>query len=905
MASGDKKLIKQLIGVVKKDASISHLNDLFEMSRIYEAQDSEFAHKVNKDLRKYTTQGITSPKVSLEDTIKYHDLHKRSLLFDAPINFDAYLQYIEWNREPHKKFYVPRRSVLKVVVDDLQALEDGELDFLSVSLPVRTGKAQPLDSKVLTPTGYVRMGELSLGDMVMSASGKPSKIIGVFPQGVIDVYEITFNDGSKVECSKDHLWRVQTSDDRRKDRGGEKYRTVTLGAMLKNIHLGKDKRHNYTIDYVKPIEFGKKELLIHPYVLGVILGDGAITDTNLNITSPELEIIDKVKTLLPVEDTLNQISDTLNYRISKKDKTIRSSKGWMVKCSIQLYLEKYGLKGCGSHTKFIPKDYLYSSVNDRWELLRGLCDTDGFAGGNYIEYSSASQRLAENVQELVRSLGGFCSMSEKDTHYVKDGKTYSCSTSYRLYINFPNTAERPFFLNRKNKTYKTKRSVTKRVITSVELIGEKECQCIMIDDPSHLYITDNYTITHNSTIGCFFMTWLMGKYPDLANVMSAHSEKLTRGFYKEVISIITDPQYLWSDVFPTNTIGNTSAEDLSIDINDKGTRFPTLTCRSIGSTLTGAVEVAKCLYCDDLIEDLEEALNPKRLENKYDAYANQLKDRMKEGAYQVMIGTRWSVADVQGRILDQYKDNPRYRFRAIPALNEKGESNFDYPYGLGFSTEHFLDMKASIDDATWAAKYMGDPYVREGLLFPKDELNYYNGVLPDTQPDRIVAVLDIAWGGGDSTCMPIGYVFGDRCYIHDVVHNKGDKTVTQPLVVGRLMQHLPHITVGEANAGGEEYMESIDRRLREQGVRINVTSRKTPSTQAKLSRIIQMSPEIKKFYYIDFANRSQEYNAFMGELNTFVTNGKNPNDDAPDALAMLANELYFRDKPIEIFKRPF
>lgn len=548
MASGDKKLIKQLIGVVKKDASISHLNDLFEMSRIYEAQDSEFAHKVNKDLRKYTTQGITSPKVSLEDTIKYHDLHKRSLLFDAPINFDAYLQYIEWNREPHKKFYVPRRSVLKVVVDDLQALEDGELDFLSVSLPVRSGK---------------------------------------------------------------------------------------------------------------------------------------------------------------------------------------------------------------------------------------------------------------------------------------------------------------------------------------------------------------------STLGCFFMTWLMGKYPDLANVMSAHSEKLTRGFYKEVISIITDPQYLWSDVFPTNTIGNTSAEDLSIDINDKGTRFPTLTCRSIGSTLTGAVEVAKCLYCDDLIEDLEEALNPKRLENKYDAYANQLKDRMKEGAYQVMIGTRWSVADVQGRILDQYKDNPRYRFRAIPALNEKGESNFDYPYGLGFSTEHFLDMKASIDDATWAAKYMGDPYVREGLLFPKDELNYYNGVLPDTQPDRIVAVLDIAWGGGDSTCMPMGYVFGDRCYIHDVVHNKGDKTVTQPLVVGRLMQHLPHITVGEANAGGEEYMESIDRRLREQGVRINVTSRKTPSTQAKLSRIIQMSPEIKKFYYIDFANRSQEYNTFMGELNTFVTNGKNPNDDAPDALAMLANELYFRDKPIEIFKRPF
>ena len=151
-------------------------------------------------------------------------------------------------------------------------------------------------------------------------------------------------------------------------------------------------------------------------------------------------------------------------------------------------------------------------------------------------------------------------------------------------------------------------------------------------------------------------------------------------------------------------------------------RFSTLTCRSIGGTLTGAVEVAKCLYCDDLIEDLEESLNPQRLQNKYDAYANQLKDRMKEGAYQVMIGTRWAVTDVQGRIKDQYEGNPRYRFRVLPALDENDESNFDYPYGIGFSTEYYMDMKASIDDATWCAKYMGKPYVREGLLFPKEDL---------------------------------------------------------------------------------------------------------------------------------------------------------------------------------------
>lgn len=547
MKTDNERVIDKLIEVVKKEKQFSHLNDLFDLIRIYEKENKEKAHDINKQLRTFTSEGILNKDLPVESNLDYYDLHKRSLLFDAYYDFDAYLQYLEWNREPERKFYVPRRSVLKTIVDDMQDLEERKIDFLSVSLPVRTGK---------------------------------------------------------------------------------------------------------------------------------------------------------------------------------------------------------------------------------------------------------------------------------------------------------------------------------------------------------------------STLGCFFLTWLMGKYPENANVMSAHSEKLTRGFYKEVLSIITDPQYLWSDVFPNVALGGTSAADLSVNMNDRDSRYPTLTCRSIGSTLTGAVEVSKCLYCDDLIEDLEEALNPRRLDSKYDAYANQLKDRMKEDAFELMIGTRWSVADVQGRILDQYKDNPRYRFRSIPALDENGESQFDYPYGVGFSTAHFLDMKESIDDATWSAKYMGDPYVREGLLFPKDELRYYNGTLPDVEPDRIVAVADIAWGGGDSVCVPIAYIFGDRCYIHDVVFNNGDKTITQPLVVGKLQDHLPHVTIGEANAGGEEYMETIDRMLKENGVYINVSSKKTPSTKAKLSRIIQMSPEIKKFYFIDSMNANKEYTAFMSELNTFITNGKNPHDDAPDALAMLANELYFENRPITVFKRP-
>lgn len=459
--------------------------------------------------------------------------------------------------------------------------------------------------------------------------------------------------------------------------------------------------------------------------------------------------------------------------------------------------------------------------------------------------------------------------------------------AYLMYIEFNREPSKKFYLPR--------RKVLKVIVDDLQDLEDGKLDFLSISLPPRVGKT---------TLGCFFMTWLMGKYPDKANVMSGHSDKLTEGFYREVLSILTDPQYLWSDVFPGRTIANTNAKNESIDI-DKTRRFPTLTCRSIGGTLTGAVEVAKCLYCDDLIEDLEEALNPLRLQSKYDAYANQLKDRMKEGAYQLMIGTRWAVTDIQGRIEEQYRDNPRYRFRVIPALNENGESNFEYPYGLGFSTKYYMDMKDSIDDATWCAKYMGRPYEREGLLFPQDELNYYNGSLPDDKPDRIVAAIDVAWGGGDSLSMPIGYIYGDNCYIHDVVFNKGDKTVTRPAVVAKLKQHLPHMIRVEANNGGDEFCDKVDELLKADGFRLNLSHRKAPSTMSKLSRIIQVAPEIKRFYFRDFKHSDSEYRAFMRELTSFVVTGKNAHDDAPDSLAMFANLIYYGKTGVEIFKRPF
>lgn len=447
------------------------------------------------------------------------------------------------------------------------------------------------------------------------------------------------------------------------------------------------------------------------------------------------------------------------------------------------------------------------------------------------------------------------------------------------------------------KFYPPRRKVLKTLVDDLQDLADKKLDFLGISLPPRV---------GKSTLCIFFMTWIMGRSPDSANVMSGHSDKLTDGFYRELLSILTDPtQYAWAEIFPSVPIVDNSAKNETIDLNKKK-RFPTMTCRSISGTLTGAVEIGNdgILYCDDLIEDLEESLNPLRLQAKYDAYLNQLKDRKKLGAVELMVGTRWNTADPLGRIQEQYAENPRYRFRVIPALDENGESNFNYQYGLGFDTAYYLDMKESIDDATWCAKYMGNPYIREGLLFPEDELLTYNGVLPDGDPEK-VAVCDVAWGGGDSLSMPILYKFGADVYVHDVVFNRGDKTITYPVVVGRLKHHHPHKARFEANNGGHEYADNVDKELRKDGVHINVFSRKAPNNQSKLARIIQFTPDIKRFYFLADRYRSKEYREFMREVTTFVQTGKNQHDDACDSLAMAADEIYHGNGIVEVFKRPF
>lgn len=445
--------------------------------------------------------------------------------------------------------------------------------------------------------------------------------------------------------------------------------------------------------------------------------------------------------------------------------------------------------------------------------------------------------------------------------------------SYMLFMEWNREPEKQF--------YRPRRRVLIRVVNDLQDLHDGRLDFLSISMPPRV---------GKSTLCIFFLTFEMGNNPLAANLMTGHSDKLTKGFHIEALSIISDDYtYRFKEVFPDAELVSSSMADETINLMRKS-RFPTLTCRSADGTLTGAVEVGKgaLLYADDLVSDREEALSSERMDKLYQTYLNQLKDRMNDGAKQLFVATRWVPNDPIGRIEDQYEDNPRYRFTVLPALDENGESNFVYLYGLGFSTEYYLDMRESLIEAgeedSWWAKYMGAPRYIGGLMFAKDNLRFYDK-LPEVEPDGVIAACDTKDKGKDYASLPITNIYGQDYYLIDCVCDNGLPEVVEPKIVDALIRNNVGIARFESNNVGGRIADDTKKACKQAGHAIDI--RKKYSNENKETRILVDSMWIKEHVVFPKDISSQDMKRFMSMLTHYTTEGKNKHDDAPDSLSML------------------
>lgn len=602
------------------------------------------------------------------------NMYWQSMLLEARYRqLNSYLVYLEKNRNPKDKFYLPRSECF-IRIGLMQALQDmldDKLDLLTISLPPGTGKAQPLYSKVLTPKGYVAMGDIKVGDDVIAADGSTVKVLGVYPQGVKPVYEIVLKDGSVCRASDKHLFKIYNK---------------------------------------------KKGMCVK----------------------------------------------TLSYLLE------RDFRKW-----------------------YIPV------------------------------YRKGQKPLYEQIKTITR-------------------------------------------------------------------VSDEPCQCIYINHPQHLYVTDDGIITHNTTLEKFLLSGVIGWWPDSYNLFYSHSGDITRMFYDGALDICTDKkEYAWHDIFNQEiTSCNAKLEQFNVG---KYKPFQSVQCTSVGASNAGKVRANKFLLVDDLIGSIEQALNINILNKLWNSYSVDARQRMMDGCKEIIIATRWSVHDPIGRLERLYANSDstkRTRFIAVPDIDPvTNESNFMFAVN-GLSKEFFESQALVMDEISYRCLYKQDPIEREGLLYHEDELRRFTD-LPLREPDSVVGICDTKNTGTDFMVMPIFYVYDDDYYLVDVVCDNGtDFNVLYTRMVDMIIEHKVQAIEFESNQGGRAITTQIRNMLNDRHWVCNITEK--PTETNKEARIIANSYQVKKMILFKDKNLIQaksDYSVMMDQLLSYTQLGKNKHDDVPDCLA--------------------
>ena len=465
--------------------------------------------------------------------------------------------------------------------------------------------------------------------------------------------------------------------------------------------------------------------------------------------------------------------------------------------------------------------------------------------------------------------------------------------AFMTYIELDRKPEKRF--------YAPRRHYLKPMVQGFQDILDKKLRLLTISMPKR---------AGKSQTGINFVNMLSGKFPDRSTLMEGTGDDLVKSFYNGCLEYLTVPnEYLFYDVFPEARLVQTGADTKIINLKSKS-RFPTIMCRSIDARQVGLSEATNVLYLDDCVEGREEAKNRQRLDDKWEVISGDIMGRAIEGTPMVFTGTRYSIYDPIGRI-QEYAEQQGWAWRAIeiPALDPiTDESNYEYEREGQkiFTTAYFREQRELLSAEQFESEFQQQPFEAKGLLFNKEELNYFFELPPDRDPDTIIAVGDTAESGSDSTSMPVAVIYGAEVYIVDVVFDDSPAEVTKPECAKCLIANKGTCATFESNNAGQYYARDVADIIRQQGYSIGIRTKRTISN--KQTRIEFASDNIKKNFYFKHPTtykRGSQYWNFMKELTTYTRSGKVPHDDAPDSLALLENEIrMLSGGKIEIFKRP-
>jgi ATP-dependent Lon protease len=468
--------------------------------KVHDAGMPEHALKVARaELRRLSMMPPNGSEFQV--TYNYVD-HLASLPWDKTTEDNLDIDVAEKSlNDDHYGLEKPKERILEYL-SVRKLLPSGKGPILCFSGPPGVGKAQPLDAKVLTPWGYEEMQNIDIGTSVCTPSGEVATVIGIFPQGELDIYKVKFSDGTSTECCDEHLWYTKT----KLDRGSKRFGSVkSLRDIKLSLKYGADGQRNHSIPTINKIDLKHcKERPIDPYVMGVLLGDGHLGSAPL-LSSADEEIVNFVKRELSKMGCGLIRRSKYDFRIVKQshnpsDNMHKTDNRSTVVQALE-YLE---LLGTLSYNKFVPEQYKAASFQDRLSILQGLLDSDGspHTKNASVEFCSSSRQLAEDVKFLAESLGSIVSnIGEGDTSYVYNGDKKQGVKRYRVNIN-PPPGLVPFRLHRKIKLYENKNKRTmSRYIDDIIYVGKKQAKCILIDHPDHLYITNNFIVTHNTSLG--------------------------------------------------------------------------------------------------------------------------------------------------------------------------------------------------------------------------------------------------------------------------------------------------------------------------------------------------------------------------------------------------------------------